>query len=201
MAIGGIPVLVFLGAAVGTDGAQPPTAVWLRDPHFEPMPAAVLQVLDTAHSVTVYAISPMTQTTERLAEATEAVRRRRMGEPSTATPPARYKPGEPKPELFHDYAVIGKVAVADPEVRREVTLAVRQALVGSGGVAGCFNPRHGVRAEAAGQAMDLVICFQCNMTSVYLHDDMSGKVISDDSARAVLNRVLEKGGVTPLKEP
>jgi hypothetical protein len=107
MAIGGIPVLLLL-CAVGADGAQSPAAVWWRDPHFEPMPAAVLQVLDAAHSVTVYAISPMTHTEEALAEAQEAVRRRRAGESSTGTPPVRHKPGEPKPELFHNYPVIGK---------------------------------------------------------------------------------------------
>src|SRR4051794_3071516 len=45
------------------------------------------------------------------------------------------------------YRVLGSVVIADGGQRKELVDAIEEAVRDSdGGVAGCFNPRHGIRA-------------------------------------------------------
>jgi hypothetical protein len=152
-----------------------PKGVWLRDLHYEPIPRSLLDILERADSLTVFALDPPLP----------------GGAPDHRDPHGS--------ELFRDNPVIGKVVVRDRRGVRALSTATRKGLVGSGGVAGCLYPRHGVRAERGGAVVDLVICFQCDMTWVYGDDETSGRVHSDDTARDILNSVLEAAGVTPME--
>jgi hypothetical protein len=68
----------------------------------------------------------------------------------------------------------------------------------NGGVSGCFNPRHGIRAVKGGRTVDVVICFECG----YIHFWESGKrstVLVTGTPQKAFDRVLESGTV-PLGE-
>jgi hypothetical protein len=65
--------------------------------------------------------------------------------------------------VFHGYDILGRADVTDASEQRALVRALASGARESDGrtVALCFNPRHGLHVEQAGQAMDFVICFEC----------------------------------------
>jgi hypothetical protein len=75
------------------------------------------------------------------------------------------KPGE---EAFHGYRILGRARVEDAGARAALLGLVRRGIDASdGAVAVCFLPRHGLRAERGGAAVDLVLCYECMQARVY----------------------------------
>jgi hypothetical protein len=113
--------------------------------------------------------------------------------------PDRLK-GKPKND-FHGWRVLGKTAVADNTTRAGVLAALKKGIADSdGSVAGCFNPRHGIRASHNGTTVDLVICFQCLSLEVYV-DGKRSSVLTTGSPQPELDKVLKAAGVPLPPKP
>src|SRR5260370_19322366 len=73
-----------------------------------------------------------------------------------------------KRERFHDYPVLGGVRITSPKQRSELLAALYKGVMGSdGSVASCSNPRHGLKATAGTNWIELVICFECSYMMGY----------------------------------
>ena len=103
--------------------------------------------------------------------------------------PSRLK--EPPEDNFHGWKVLGKTTVKDAETRKKLLAALdKGAKDNDGTVAGCFNPRHGIRVKAGDTTIDLVICFECFSASVFAGDERSGSFLTTASPQPALDKVL-----------
>src|SRR4051812_18265719 len=72
------------------------------------------------------------------------------------------------PKGLHGWKVLGKTTLQDKDVRARALAAIEKGVRDSdGSVAGCFRPRHGVRAVVDGKTVELVICFECLSLQVF----------------------------------
>jgi hypothetical protein len=145
------------------------------------LPSAAAKLLDRADRVEVLSVDP-------------AMRDRpQMVKPDgTPVPP----PPPDTREDFHGFSVLGKTTVNGLLARRNVVSAVKRGIADSdGSVAACFLPRHGVRATVDGKTVDLVICFQCNSIRVYVDGEQAGTVLTAETSRDALDKVLTAAGV------
>jgi hypothetical protein len=106
----------------------------------------------------------------------------------------------PQPEKsgddFRGWKVLGRTPVGDSDTRKELVAALTKGAGESDGmVAGCFNPRHGIRATREGEAVDLVICFECLQVQVYAGAGRAGSFLTTRSPQPVFDRVLREAGV------
>lgn len=83
-------------------------------------------------------------------------------------------PGTPegtpaKPEDgFQGYKVLGRAALTDTQERRVLVEGVYKGLNGEyGPAAGCFNPRHALRAKKGERRIDVLLCYQCETAHVF----------------------------------
>jgi len=75
--------------------------------------------------------------------------------------PNIYPNRKPKEE-FQGWRILGSMMVTNAKVRNELVTALKKSVEESkGGVANCFNPRHGIRVILDGKTNDFVICFRC----------------------------------------
>jgi len=69
---------------------------------------------------------------------------------------------------FHDFVVLGKAEIRDPEERMKLLDALyRSKWPGGAPAAHCFDPRHGISAKLGDDTVDLVICFECHTIKAY----------------------------------
>lgn len=102
----------------------------------------------------------------------------------------------PPPDAFHRWGVLGRTTVADPATRKRLNDALRAgARENDGTVAGCFNPRHGIRAVKGEKWVDLVICFECMSVQVYEDGKQTRGFLVTESPQKVFDEVLKKAGV------
>ncbi|HEV2864695.1 MAG TPA: hypothetical protein VGX48_27095 [Pyrinomonadaceae bacterium] len=95
------------------------------------------------------------------------------------------------------FRVIGRTRVGDATLRMKILAALYRGMADAEGMAGCFVPRHAIRAGGAGRKVELVICFHCS--NVY--GSAPGKEIMGfvtDSPQKLFDSVLTSAGV-PLK--
>jgi hypothetical protein len=105
---------------------------------------------------------------------------------------------------FHGWRVLGRTLITDTATRDKLTSALRAGVKENvdGMVAGCFNPRHGIRVTrggggaGGGQATDFVICFQCMSMSVYQGEQQAGSILTTSSPQPTFDAVLRAKGVT-----
>ena len=65
------------------------------------------------------------------------------------------------PGLFHGHRILGRAAVP-PERRRRLVEALYAGVNESPSLgAGCWEPRHGIRARRGDRTVELQICFKC----------------------------------------
>ncbi|HVS36600.1 MAG TPA: hypothetical protein VMS17_13640, partial [Gemmataceae bacterium] len=79
-------------------------------------------------------------------------------------------PPKEKPQVkdvFHEYKVLGKTTIKDAAVRKKLVEEIEKGVANGFGAAGCFNPRHGLRATHDGKTVDLVICFECTSIEIF----------------------------------
>ena len=104
----------------------------------------------------------------------------------------------PPGETFHEYEVLGKSEIRDPQERAELLRALYKGIADSdGSVASCFKPRHGISATLGGETVDLVICFECSSILIFSKDRASKP--TTHSALPTFNRALEKAGLPIAK--
>ena len=96
---------------------------------------------------------------------------------------------------FHGWKVLGKTTLKKKEDRQKVLKAIRKGIADSdGSVAGCFNPRHGLKGKAGGKTVELVICYECLSLEVYV-DGKRSSVLTARSPQPELDKVLRGAGV------
>jgi hypothetical protein len=96
-------------------------------------------------------------------------------------------------ETFHGYPVLGKVEVTDPDRRKQLIAALKDAHARrpTDG-AKCFWPRHGIRAIEKGQTIEYVVCFECSRFEEF----MGGKKLRHDLLNSDVQPTFDK----PLTE-
>jgi hypothetical protein len=107
-------------------------------------------------------------------------------------------------ERFHGYGVLGKMTVADPAPKKQLLAALYDGIAEAQRptkegfrhtAAGCFNPRHGIRALSQdGKVVDLLICFSCRNAKAYAGEDETGFGITK-TPQAFFNRMLRANGI------
>jgi hypothetical protein len=105
------------------------------------------------------------------------------------------KPSEERPkEVFHDFPVLGKVEITGSISRMGLLEALYQGIAAKNIMPNnCFNPRHGIRAILNGEAVDLVICFECKQ--IQIHAAKGKGVLTSASPQPEFDRVLREAGV------
>ncbi len=94
-------------------------------------------------------------------------------------------------EAFRGYPVIGKVDVTDAKAKKALMDALKEGMDASDGqIAGCFRPRHAIRASTNGQTTDYVICFECTQLQVYTDDKPKTETITR-KPKSVFNTQLK----------
>lgn len=101
---------------------------------------------------------------------------------------------------FHGWKVLGKTKLADAKERKKVMTAIHKGIADSFGPAGCFHPRHGIRATLKDKTVDLVICFECASMIVY-HGEKANSVWTAASPQRRLDKVLEAAKVPLPPKP
>ena len=102
---------------------------------------------------------------------------------------------------FHGYKTLGKTVVKDADVRKKIVAAVKRGVAESDGVAGCFHPRHGLRATHDDKTVDLVICFECLSIQVFVGDKAVTFVWTTGSPQKVLDKVLRDAKIPLAAKP
>jgi hypothetical protein len=103
-----------------------------------------------------------------------------------------------KGELLHGYPVLGKVEITDPEKRRAVVSAIKEAVRDKPEYGmNCFIPRHAVRSVKGGGTVEMLICFQCRIYEIYRDGkpDRAGSGLISQNAKTLLNTTLTDAGV------
>ena len=106
--------------------------------------------------------------------------------------------GLAKGELLHGYPVLGKVEISDPEKRRAVVSAIKEAVRKKPEYGmNCFIPRHAVRSVKGGEEVVVLICFQCRNYEIYRdgEPDRVGSGLISQEAKTLLNATLADAGV------
>jgi len=71
-------------------------------------------------------------------------------------------------DTFYGFPVLGRTQVADNYTKAKLIADLVEGLLERVSAANCFFPRHAVRATRPGQAVEMVICFECNQARVYV---------------------------------
>jgi hypothetical protein len=109
----------------------------------------------------------------------------------------RQRPSGPA-ESFHGWKVLGRTTLRDAEKRRAIVAAVTRGVAEADKVAGCFEPRHGLRASRGNDSADLVLCFSCRWIEVHVAGKTSS-VWTSEAAKSAINQALGAAGV-PLAQ-
>lgn len=102
---------------------------------------------------------------------------------------------DPSPRLGR-WKIVRRVEVTDA---REITLlraGIQRSIETGGPVAACFNPRHGVRFIRNGQAVELILCFECASMDAKGSPEFEGAAIST-AAEAAFYRIFRAHGLVP----
>lgn len=84
---------------------------------------------------------------------------------------------KPAPEqLFHNYLILGQTTAAvTPNLKTVITTLDEAGRLWTGAVAGCFNPRHGIRVTTKDSTvLDIIICYECSRALLYRGDKHIG---------------------------
>jgi hypothetical protein len=103
-------------------------------------------------------------------------------------------------DTFHNHPVLGRTTITNKTERSDLLNAFLKGVRDSdGSVARCFNPRHGISAKRGSQTVDLVICFECLSTDVYLNGQPTNGVATTAAPQPTFDKALDKARIP--KEP
>lgn len=95
---------------------------------------------------------------------------------------------------FHGWKVLGRTTLRGAEGRRAIVGAIQRGVRETDDAAGCFEPRHGLRATKGNRVVDLVICFSCRWIEV--HDaGKTASVRTSATAKPAINGALRDAAV------
>jgi hypothetical protein len=104
---------------------------------------------------------------------------------------------------FRGRKVLGKTLVKKARDRKALVAALKKGVKDSdGSVAGCFNPRHGIRVTHKGKTAEFVICFECLSMMIYVDGKQVKGCLTTGSPEATFDKVLAAAKVplAPKKE-
>lgn len=109
-------------------------------------------------------------------------------------PPLEEPPADsPK---FHRWPILGEADIAHADLRNELMDALAKGISESdGGMAKCFNPRHGLRIVENGQTTEYLICFECLQVQIYRGGEMDHELTSE-SPKDTFNRAVRNANMT-----
>lgn len=111
-------------------------------------------------------------------------------------------PPDAKNRGFHGYKELGRVKLAKKAGREAVLKALYRGIDDSKGlVAGCFNPRHGIRAVSGDKTVDLVICYECLSMQVFVNGKRAPAALTVRGPEVLFNKVLGDAKVPLPKKP
>ena len=91
---------------------------------------------------------------------------------------------------FHGWEVLGSAKLDDDEAR-EIVEGFKSGLASAPDyVAGCYNPRHGLRISGREEVVDLVICFQCVQIYVYVGEERIANLSTSASPRQLFDKIV-----------
>jgi hypothetical protein len=103
---------------------------------------------------------------------------------------------------FHEWIVLGKTTIDDHETRDQLVSALEQGVARRRkGVAGCFEPRHGIRVKHEGVDVDFIVCFRCAHVQVFVGKQLSEGIQITDSPQPVFDKALRDAGVPVAEKP
>lgn len=106
---------------------------------------------------------------------------------------------EDKPDdtNFQGWKILGKTSIDDAKTRASLVAALQKGVADNtdGIIAACFMPRHGIRLSHRGKTIDIVICFQCYSSKVFIDGKPTEGFIHTDSPRDTFNKVLKDAKV------
>jgi hypothetical protein len=111
--------------------------------------------------------------------------------------------GEEKPkDGFHGWKVLGQTTVKNADTLKALVAAFKKGVAENDGiVAGCFNPRHGIRVTHDGKTFDFVICFECYQVEVYIDGKKVKGFLVTRSPQKAFDKVLKDAGVPLPQKP
>ncbi len=166
-----VAAAVALALACAGCKSEPPPVVPAAAPleRADAMPAAPHAVLAGADVLEIYALDPY--------------------------PPRA--DGPPPGDLFHGWRIRGAAQLADEESIRALLALVYAGLEPSRGRrAGCFQPRHGIRARAGADVVDLVICYECITAEVHGPGDTRAHVITSQDVEPAVSQAFRDAGLS-----
>jgi len=96
---------------------------------------------------------------------------------------------------LHNWLILGKTELGE-EAQSDIANALFRGVKGNDGmVAGCFNPRHGIRVTHDNKVFDFVICFECMQVDWFIDDEEQDGFLTTDSPQATFNRILKEADV------
>jgi hypothetical protein len=105
-------------------------------------------------------------------------------------------PGPISEKAFHNCDVLGQTELNEKQLAT-ATEAFQSAVASwnpTGGIAACFNPRHGLRVTANGHTYDFVLCYECKQLYIY-EDDKNMASLQVGGTPDVLNGLLSAANV------
>jgi len=99
----------------------------------------------------------------------------------------RARPGE---DQFHGWRLLGKTSVTDARQQAALVAAVERGISHVNARSLCFEPRHGLEARSPAGAVDLVICYHCDVIQVYVDGQKVDELLTRDSGQAFLDGML-----------
>lgn len=100
--------------------------------------------------------------------------------------------------LFHGYSILGRLQISDPKQKQELLRALDDGIARCRAEDACFNPRHGIHAEAGNHSVDLVNCFHCQQFELYSGRQKSLAGVSN-APQKTFARILSDAGI-PLAQ-
>lgn len=99
-------------------------------------------------------------------------------------------------EKFHGYPVLGKVELTVAADRKTLLSELRRGIEGNNGmVAGCFIPRHALRATQPSGTIEYVICFECMQINVYENGKSVTNMLTTAAPQPAFDAVLKKAKI------
>jgi hypothetical protein len=104
---------------------------------------------------------------------------------------------------FHEWKVLGKTEVEKESLTKLVAAFKKGVEEADQKVsAGCYRPRHGLRATVDGKSYDFVICFECVVVMIYGgHAEKNAGFHVSRSPAQTFNRILTDANIALPKQP
>lgn len=103
---------------------------------------------------------------------------------------------EEGPPGFHGYPVLGEAFLDDPGARARLRDLVFGGIAASNGtVAGCFDPRHGIRATRDGVVTEWVICFSCLSMRVHAEGQETAGILTSRDVEPAVSALYRSVGL------